>query len=141
MVGGFLWLFCLWLGAAVAAGGRPNLLPLTNASIEQSASVACGSVMAGRSAALLIARTTVMTTDKPQERPGQLLCQASDVDYRTLEHQYHQSAQYAAMVARYPQLRDSIEACGDAELVADAALSSMDPPAVVLHWDRSHGEA
>lgn len=84
----------------------------------------------------------VMTTeDNPQERPGQLLCQASDFDYRTLEQQYHQSAQYAAMVALYPQLRDSIEDCGDAELVDDGVLSSMDPPAVVLQWDRSHGEA
>ena len=82
-----------------------------------------------------------MTTDNPQERPGLLLSQASDFDYRTLEQKYHQSSQYAAMVARYPQLRHWIDVCGDAELVEDGSPSPIDHPAVVLHWDRSHGEA
>ena len=81
-----------------------------------------------------------MRTDDQHKRPGQLLAQQSDMDYRTLERHYRQSPQYAAMVARYPQLRQSIEACGTAELVDDAPSSTVDQPAVMLQWERSHGE-
>ena len=82
-----------------------------------------------------------MSTDNHDERPGSLLAQASDFDYRALEQHYHQSPQYAAMVARYPQLRHWIDACGNAELVDDAQQAPTEQPAVVLQWDRSHGEA
>jgi hypothetical protein len=59
--------------------------------------------------------------------------------YRRLEQTYYQSAQYAAMVDRYPLLRSSIAACRSTALVSDAAAP---PPrnAAHLHWQRSHGE-
>ena len=81
-----------------------------------------------------------MRTDDQHKWPGQLLAQQSDMDYRTLERHYRQSPQYAAMVARYPQLRQSIEACGTAELVDDAPQRSSGPSGVDLKWERSHGE-
>jgi len=64
-----------------------------------------------------------------------------DQDYRQLEASYHHSAQYAAMVQRYPELKHAIEACQQNELVGDQQsllLSSLDGPG--LHWQRSHGE-
>ena len=38
-------------------------------------------------------------------------------DYRLLESSYRQSAEYAAMVQRYPLLRSWITACESSELV------------------------
>ena len=64
-----------------------------------------------------------------------------DQDYRQLEASYHRSAQYAAMVQRYPVLKHAIEACQQAELVGDQQsllLPSLDGPQ--LQWQRSHGE-
>ena len=40
-----------------------------------------------------------------------------DLDYRLLEYSYRQSAEYAAMVERYPLLRSWITACESPELV------------------------
>jgi len=40
--------------------------------------------------------------------------------YRRLEQTYYQSAQYAAMMERYPLLRSSIAACRSMALVSDA---------------------
>ena len=40
-----------------------------------------------------------------------------DLDYRLLEFSYRQSAEYAAMVERYPLLRSWITACESSELV------------------------
>jgi len=40
-----------------------------------------------------------------------------DLDYRLLESSYRQSAEYAAMVERYPLLRSWITACESSELV------------------------
>ncbi|MBD2421873.1 hypothetical protein [Cyanobium sp. FACHB-13342] len=42
-------------------------------------------------------------------------------DYRLLQATYRQSAEYAAMVQRYPLLRSWITACESAELVGDPA--------------------
>ena len=42
-------------------------------------------------------------------------------DYRLLESSYRQSAEYAAMVQRYPLLRNSITACESSELVGHPA--------------------
>ena len=40
-----------------------------------------------------------------------------DLDYRLLEFSYRQSAEYAAMVERYPLLLSWITACESSELV------------------------
>ncbi len=72
---------------------------------------------------------------------GDQACMQPDQDYRQLEQGYHHSAQYAAMVQRYPVLKHSIEACQQSELVGDQEillLPSLDDPG--LHWERSHGE-
>jgi len=63
-------------------------------------------------------------------------------DYRQLEQHYRGSAQYAAMVSRYPLLRHWINACRHSELVADPQPGSQHQgqPGIVLQWDRSHGE-
>ena len=66
--------------------------------------------------------------------------QDSDHDYRALEQSYRQSQQYAAMQARYPQLRHWLSVCRHGDLVGDSASASAWPPPVVLQWDRSHGE-
>jgi hypothetical protein len=73
---------------------------------------------------------------------GQQLPLQSDQDYRQLEHHYRRSAQYAAMVSRYPLLRHWIHACRHSELVADPLPGSeqQGQPGIVLQWDRSHGE-
>jgi len=59
--------------------------------------------------------------------------------YRHLEQTYYQSAQYAAMVERYPLLRSSIAACRAVMLVSDAPAPGP-RGAAHLHWQRSHGE-
>lgn len=62
-------------------------------------------------------------------------------DYRELERGYHQSADYAAMVERYPLLRSLIQSCRGSLLVGSStALAPAHPPTVQLQWDRSHGE-
>jgi len=64
-----------------------------------------------------------------------------DQDYRQLEQSYRHSAQYAAMVQRYPVLKHAIEACEQAELVSDQQcplLPALNSPE--LQWHRSHGE-
>jgi len=64
-----------------------------------------------------------------------------DQDYRQMEASYHHSAQYAAMVQRYPVLKHAIEACQQDEWVGDQQSllrTSLDGPQ--LHWQRSHGE-
>ena len=64
-----------------------------------------------------------------------------DQDYRQLEQSYHHSAQYAAMVQRYPVLKHSIKACQQSELMGEQEsllLPSLDGPE--LYWERSHGE-
>jgi hypothetical protein len=74
--------------------------------------------------------------------PGDQPCMQPDQDYRQLEQSYRHSAQYAAMVQRYPVLKHAIEACEQAELVSDQQcqlLPSLHGPQ--LHWHRSHGEA
>jgi hypothetical protein len=73
---------------------------------------------------------------------GQQLPLQSDQDYRQLEQHYRRSAQYAAMVSRYPLLRHWIDACRHSELVADPLPGSQHQgqPGIVLQWDRSHGE-
>lgn len=62
-----------------------------------------------------------------------------ELHYRQLERAYYQSAQYAAMVERYPLLRSSIAACRSMGLVSDAPPSAP-RAAAHLHWERSHGE-
>ena len=47
-----------------------------------------------------------------------------DQDYRVLERSYRQSAEYAAMVQRYPLLHSSINDCASSELVGDPPLSA-----------------
>ncbi len=71
---------------------------------------------------------------------GDQMCMQPDQDYRQLEQSYRHSAQYAAMVQRYPVLRHAIEACRQAELVSDqqSSLPALHGPQ--LHWHRSHGE-
>ena len=72
---------------------------------------------------------------------GDQPCMQADQDYRQLEHTYRHSAQYAAMVQRYPVLKHSIENCQQADLVGDQ--QSLPVPAFhapQLHWQRSHGE-
>jgi len=73
---------------------------------------------------------------------GQPLPAQTDHDYRQLEQHYRRSAQYAAMVSRYPLLRHWIDACRHSELVADPLQGSQQQgqPGIVLQWDRSHGE-
>lgn len=113
--------------------------------------------MLGRSEATLTAHTRVMTTDDQPHRwgartePGpdealvhsQALPPQNDQDYRQLEQHYRRSAQYAAMVARYPQLRHWISACSTGDLVGDPPgdTGQHGLPGVVLQWDRSHGES
>ena len=63
-----------------------------------------------------------------------------DEDYRQLEQSYHHSAQYAAMVQRYPVLKHAIEACRKAELVGDQQSLLPEVHGPQLHWQRSHGE-
>ncbi len=73
--------------------------------------------------------------------PGDQPCMQPDQDYRQLEQSYRHSAQYAAMVQRYPVLRQAIEACQQADLVSDQQsplLPALEGPQ--LHWNRSHGE-
>jgi hypothetical protein len=63
--------------------------------------------------------------------------------YRQLEWTYYQSAQYAAMVERYPLLQSSIAACRSMALISDAcspAGPSHPTAASDLQWERSHGE-
>ena len=104
----------------------------------------------------LIARSLLMTTTdhspqagaRPEPWPDQDLVHSqqlplqSDQDYRQLEQHYRRSAQYAAMVSRYPQLRHWINVCRHSELVADHLPGSQqqDHQGIVLQWDRSHGE-
>jgi len=74
---------------------------------------------------------------------GQPLSMQNDQDYRQLEQHYRRSAQYAAMVARYPQLRHWISTCSTGDLVGDPTGNPDQHglPGVVLQWDRSHGES
>ena len=67
-----------------------------------------------------------MTSDHPgRSQPAQLpelvageqQSMHQDLDYRLLEYSYRQSAEYAAMVERYPLLRSWITACESSELV------------------------
>jgi len=72
---------------------------------------------------------------------GDQACMQLDQDYRQMEASYHHSAQYAAMVQRYPVLKHAIEACQQDEWVGDQQSllrTSLDGPG--LHWQRSHGE-
>jgi hypothetical protein len=62
-----------------------------------------------------------------------------ELHYRQLEQTYYQSAQYAAMVERYPLLRSSIAACHSLALVNDAPEPAPGGTAH-LQWERSHGE-
>ena len=71
--------------------------------------------------------------------PGDQPCIQPDQDYRQLEQSHRHSAQYAAMVQRYPVLKHAIEACEQAELVSDQQ-SPLPLQAPQLHWQRSHGE-
>ena len=67
-----------------------------------------------------------MTSDHPGLRQpaqaaelvaGEQQSMHQDLDYRLLEYSYRQSAEYAAMVERYPLLRSWITACESSELV------------------------
>jgi hypothetical protein len=70
-----------------------------------------------------------------------LLGPAPEPDYRALERNYHRSADYAAMVERYPQLRRSIQSCRGSRLVGGPNKGlPRDPTAVQLQWNRSHGD-
>lgn len=69
-----------------------------------------------------------MTTDHSDRRhlalAAELVCgeqqsMQQDLDYRLLESTYRQSAEYAAMVQRYPLLRSCISACESSELVGN----------------------
>jgi hypothetical protein len=65
-----------------------------------------------------------------------------ELHYRRLERDYRGSAQYAAMVERYPQLKASIEQCSQGDLIHDG--TGLLPPqaaGVQLEWERSHGES
>ena len=73
-----------------------------------------------------------MTTEHPGSRPlaletelvaGEQQSMQPDQDYRLLQATYRQSAEYAAMVQRYPLLRSWITACESAELVGHPAAS------------------
>ena len=64
-----------------------------------------------------------------------------DEDYRVLESSYRRSAEYAAMVERYPLLRSWITACASSELVGHPpAIAGAAESGVTLQWERSHGE-
>jgi hypothetical protein len=83
-----------------------------------------------------------MSNDHQRAWPDDLhpLVTNQEVHYRLLEMDYRQSAQYAAMVERYPLLKQSIEICQQGDLIGDSSL----PPqlaAVHLEWERSHGES
>lgn len=67
-----------------------------------------------------------MTSDQPARRhlalaaelvSGEQQSLQQDPDYRLLESSYRQSAEYAAMVQRYPLLSSWITACESSELV------------------------
>ena len=65
---------------------------------------------------------TFMTSDHPGLRQlelvsGEQRSMHQDLDYRLLESSYRQSAEYAAIVERYPLLRSWITACESSELV------------------------
>ena len=69
---------------------------------------------------------TFMTSDhpglrQPAQRPelvaGEQQSMHQDLDYRLLDYSDRQSAEYAAMVERYPLLRSWITACESSELV------------------------
>jgi len=73
-----------------------------------------------------------MTTEHPGRRPlaletelvaGEQQSMQPDQDYRLLQATYRQSAEYAAMVQRYPLLRSWITDCESAELVGHPAAS------------------
>jgi hypothetical protein len=71
----------------------------------------------------------------PSPRPG------ADQDYRELERAYHRSAAYAAMVERYPLLRRTIHSYRGSTLVGGPSwLPQPEAPAVLLQWERSHGD-
>lgn len=57
--------------------------------------------------------TELVAGEQPSMQPDQ--------DYRLLQATYRQSAEYAAMVQRYPLLRSWITACESAELVGHPA--------------------
>jgi hypothetical protein len=59
---------------------------------------------------------------------GEQPCMQPDQDYRQLEQSYRHSAQYAAMVQRYPALKHAIEACQQSDLVSDPALQPRRAP-------------
>ncbi|MDI9405259.1 MAG: hypothetical protein QM522_01010 [Chitinophagaceae bacterium] len=82
-----------------------------------------------------------MSNDRQHAWPDDLhpLVTNQEIHYRLLERNYRQSAQYAAMVERYPLLKQSIETCQQGDLIGDASPSSQ-LTAVHLEWDRSHGE-
>jgi hypothetical protein len=68
---------------------------------------------------------------------------SAEQHYRQLEWTYYQSAQYAAMVERYPLLQSSIAACRSMPLISDASApprASHPTAASDLQWERSHGE-
>ena len=69
---------------------------------------------------------TFMTSDHPglgqlelaaELVSGEQRSMHQDLDYRLLESSYRQSAEYAAMVERYPLLRSWITDCESSELV------------------------
>ena len=83
-------------------------------------------VDAERFAAVIGARLISMTIDHSDRRhlalaaelvSGEQQSMQQDLDYRLLESTYRQSAEYAAMVQRYPLLRSWITACESSELV------------------------
>jgi hypothetical protein len=86
-----------------------------------------------------------MTTDSNEfvqgEQPS--LQPGSEQDYRLLEEVYHQSAAYAVMVERYPLLGRTIAACRGKGLVGHPKTlpSNLQPPGVVLQWERSPGKS
>lgn len=86
--------------------------------------------------AMTTEHTDLVQDPQPSLQPG------TEQDYRLLEHDYHQSAAYAAMVERYPLLRRTIAACRGKRLVGHPKhLPGSEPqPEVVLQWERSHGE-
>jgi hypothetical protein len=51
----------------------------------------------------------------------------TDQHYRQLEQQYYQSAQYAAMVKRYPLLQNHIAACRSRMWISDASAGAVPP--------------
>jgi hypothetical protein len=71
---------------------------------------------------------------------------AAEPDYRALERSYLRSADYAAMVERYPLLRRSIQSCRGSALVGGPTTApqrhapGVHQQRVQLQWERSHGE-